>query len=386
MVRSIGIDPGTKSMDLFGFDDETGEIIVDEAIPRDYITKSPEIIIERLRELRSQPGGIHAIVGPSGYGVPLKRASEITDEEIALATFITKTDAERGLKIVGLRKLMQLMKRCEFAADIWFTPGVIHLSTVPDHRKTNRIDMGTADKVFSALLAIKDQSERLNVPYGRTDLILVEVGFAYTSALAVREGKIVDGMAGTAGFPSYLGMGFMDSELAYAIVNTLEDFSKISLFSGGAASLAEVDPSDISIEEFIERAKIDEKVKEGFDLLIESAVKDVASLLPSTKPKEILLSGRFTRIPTFLKTITSKLDEFLSTIGSDVRIVKLQSRGAVSKEAAEGAALLANGLAGGKYSSLVETVGLRESRGTIFDYIRLGKSVSEKLRSFKSIS
>jgi predicted butyrate kinase (DUF1464 family) len=385
MVKSIGIDPGTKSMDLFGFDDETGEIIADEAIPRDEITRNPEIVIKKLRELWSEHGGIHAIVGPSGYGVPLKRASETTDEEIALATFITEADVKRGLKIVGLRRLMQLMRECEFGANIWFTPGVVHLPTVPNHRKTNRIDIGTADKVYSALLAIKDQSERLGLPYGQTSLILVEIGFAYTSALAVRGGEIVDGMAGTAGFPSYLGMGFMDSELAYAIANAVEDFSKLFLFSGGAASLAGIDPFEVSIEEFIERAGSDERTREGFELLIESVVKDVASLLPSTKPREILLSGRFTRIPAFFKAAEARLNEFFSSTGLEVGVIKLQSRGAVSKEAAEGAALLANGLAGGKYSRLVDVMRLRESRGTIFDYIRLGKDVSEKLRYFKSI-
>ena len=29
MVKAVGIDSGTKSMDIFGFDDETGEVIID---------------------------------------------------------------------------------------------------------------------------------------------------------------------------------------------------------------------------------------------------------------------------------------------------------------------------------------------------------------------
>lgn len=386
MVRSIGIDPGTMTTDMFGFDDEKDEVVADETIPREEITKNPALVLERLRALWSKHGEIHAIVGPSGYGMPLKRAKDASEEEIALATFITKADVRRRLKIVGLRELMHLAKECEFNTRIWFTPGVVHLPTVPEHRKANRIDMGTGDKVYSALLAVKDQSERLGLPYEETSLILVEIGFAYTSALAVSQGKIIDGMAGTAGFPSYLGSGFMDSELAYAIANTVEDFSKLNLFSGGAASLAGINPYQRSIEEFLELAKSDERVKEGHELLIESVMKDVASLLPSVRPKEIVISGRFTRIPLFHEEVKSRLNKFFSSIGLGANVVKLRSRGKVSKEAAEGAAVLANGLAGGKYSNLIEVMKLRESCGTILDHIYMGDEVSKRLNSYRSLS
>ena len=74
MVKAVGIDSGTKTMDIFGFDDKDGSIIIDIAIPRDEITKSAKLVVEKLREAQARVGKIDAIVGPSGYGMQLKKA------------------------------------------------------------------------------------------------------------------------------------------------------------------------------------------------------------------------------------------------------------------------------------------------------------------------
>lgn len=384
MVKSVGIDPGTKSMDLYGFDDETGETIIDEAIPRDEVTKSPEMVVRVLRKLQDEVGRIDVIVGPCGYGMPLKRARDATDEDIALATFVTRRDVERRLKIIGLRELMVLLRSAE-DLNVWFTPGVIHLPTVPSYRKANRIDMGTADKVYTMALAIKDQAERLDISYDETSLIAVEVGFAYTSAMAVEGGRIVDGIAGTAGFPSYLGMGFMDSELAYALANTLGGFTKLLLFSGGIADVAGVDPAKTSPEEFVSLARRSNRVAKAYEMMIESIVKDVAALLPSVIPREVVLSGRFVRIPEFLDDVAGAVKEFASKLGFKLKVVKLRSRAEVAKEAAEGAALIANGIAGGKYKDLVEVMRLKESKGDIFSNIYLKGDVISRLNEFRRL-
>ena len=385
MVKAIGIDPGTMSMDLYGFDDESGEVLIDEAIPREEITANPKIVVDRLLEVQRRFGRIDAVVGPCGYGMPLKRACEASDADIALATFVTKEDVERRLRIVGLRGLMKILREAK-ELNVWFTPGVIHLTTVPAWRKANKIDMGTADKVYSVILAVKDQAERLGIRYDETSLILVEVGFAYTSAVAVDRGAIVDAMAGTAGFPSYMGMGFMDSELAYALANSLKGFSKMLLFSGGVAHVAGLDPFKTTPEEFVELAKVDEKVKRGYELMLESIVKDVASLLPSVKPREIVLSGRFTRISDFLKDVEDRLQRFFKELGLSVGVVKLKGRAKVAKEAAEGAALYANGIARGKYFELIKAMRLFESSGKLFDHVYLPREVVEKMEVFEKLS
>jgi predicted butyrate kinase (DUF1464 family) len=364
VVRAVGTDSGTKSYDILGFDDETGEVFVDESIPREEMVANPYIVVKRLREI-DKVHHVDAIVASSGYGIPLKLARDATDEEIALATFVTESDVRRRLRIIGLRKLLKLLKDDpELSHKTYFTPGVIHLPTVPLHRKVNRIDMGTSDKVYTAALAIARHAELHSIDYSKVDLVAVEIGFAYTSALAVKSGEIVDAVAGTAGFPGYLGLGFIDGELAYALANTIE-FSKELLFRGGAAYLSNTDPFKTPVEEFV-------KLKPpGYELLLESVVKDVLALLSSTKPSAIYLSGRFSRIPQVVEDLHKKLEEVLNALSSSYRpqLAVLESRGKVAKQAAEGAAIIANGLAGGKYKKLVETLRLRESRGTIFDYV-----------------
>jgi predicted butyrate kinase (DUF1464 family) len=383
LVKAIGIDSGTKTMDIFGFDDIDGSIIIDVAIPRDQITEGSKLVLEKLRDVQNRVGKIDAIVGPSGYGMQLKRAQQATDEEIAEATFVTEADIKRRLRIIGLR---ELMARLRDASDLttYFTQGVIHLKTVPRYRKVNKIDMGTSDKVLSVVLAVKDQAERLQIPYSQTSFILLEVGFGYTSAMGVQNGQIVDAMAGTAGFPSFLGMGFLDSEVAYAVANVTEDFSKQLLFAGGVASFAGIDPSK-PLEEFVKNARTDPQAKEGYKLMLESITKDVSSLLPSVKPKEIILSGRFTRIPEFLVAMKEELSRFFAGTGLKIDISVLEGKAAVTKQAAEGAAVFANGLAGGKYKQLVDTMRLKESEGTVFSNVYLGKDIAEGLKVFKKL-
>ncbi len=381
MVKAVGIDSGTKTMDIYGFDDQDGSVLVDFALSREEVTKNPSLVIDKLKEIQKNHGRIDAVAGPAGYGLPLQRAKDASLEDIALATFITPADVERKLKIVGLRQLMQLMKNTP-ELNIWFTPSVIQLPTVPEYRKANRVDMGTNDKVPSAILAVKDQAERLKISYNQTNLIVVEIGYAYTSAMAVKNGQIVDAMAGTAGFPSFLGMGFLDGELTYGLANTVKNFSKLTLFAGGAAAVAGFDTSK-PLEEFIEDAKTSGKIKAGLDLMLESVVKDVASLLPSVKPTEIVLSGRFSKIPQFYALAEKRLRGFFGEIGSKIDVVKLEGNAKIAKGAAEGAAILANGIAHGKYEPIVDVMRLRESKGGIFDHLYLDEKTKKALEVFK---
>ncbi|MEM1736581.1 MAG: DUF1464 family protein [Ignisphaera sp.] len=365
MVRVIGTDSGTKSYDIFGFDDESGEILVDESIPRDEMVRDPSIIIKRLKQI-DNVYRIDAIVASSGYGMPLKLARDATDEEIAMATFVTENDVKRGLRILGLRKLMKMLKEDkQLNEKTYFTPGVIHLPTVPRYRKINRIDMGTSDKIYSVALAIARHAEAKNISYSSVNLITVEVGFAYTSAIAVKCGEIVDALAGTSGFPSYLGGGFIDGEIFYAVANAVE-VSKEVLFRGGAAYLSNIDPFRTPIEMFIEMED------EGYRLMLESIAKDISVLMVSTEPDSIYFSGRFTRVKKFMEDLPRYLEENLfKKFRESPMIVKLESRGRIAKEAAEGAAIIASGIVGGRYKELVNVLRLRESSGTIFDYINI---------------
>src|SRR2546428_12173195 len=59
--------------------------------------------------------------------------------------------------------------------------------------------MGTADKVCAAALAIDEQSRRSGRSLRDVSLLLLELGGAFTAALAGGEGQIVDGFWGSAG-------------------------------------------------------------------------------------------------------------------------------------------------------------------------------------------
>lgn len=375
LVRVAGVDPGTGSMDILVLDDEEPRVLEEHVIPRDEVTEDPGLPLRILLDAHRRYG-LDAIVAPSGYGLPLKLARMASPEELGEATFIHHRDEVRRLRIIGLRRLMWLIKQSTLPA--WFTPGVIHLPTVPSWRKLNRIDMGTADKLFTVAAALRDEVEIHGTPLHETTFIVVEAGMAYNAFIAVEGGRVIDGLGGTAAFPGFLGMGFMDAELAYALSAVDPGFSKQRLFQGGAASIAGVRTPE-ELGEALREGK--EGAEDAARLLEESIAKGVAALLAVVrKPKRVYLSGRLFRTQVLGQRLKQAVESLLTDLGLDARVSWVTRLGRDTKEGATGAALIASGLAGGRYEWLVESLKLRESRGSIFDHIRLDGEVEAAIR------
>jgi len=333
MPRVLGVDPGTVSVDVCGLDD--GTLCLDRSIPTTEALADPDAFVALL----ASAGPLDLIAGPSGYGLPLIPAAAATEEDLRLA-FLAAPGEAGG--IGGLRHLAAALARS--GLPVVYTPGVIHLDTVPSHRKLNRVDMGTADKVAVAALGAADQSQRLGCPPDETSFVMLELGGAFSAAAAVRDGRIVDGLGGTSGPIGWRSPGALDGEVAYLA----GEVTKAMLFRGGARSVAEADPSRQTL---------------ALDAFVEGALKAVRSLLVSVPaPREILLSGRALAEPG----VRERLDAGLESIAP---VRRLQGFARVAKAAAQGAAILADGLAGGRWRDLVDTLRLRSARGTALEHL-----------------
>ncbi len=344
MARAIGIDPGTVSFDLCGVDGE--QVFLDESIPTADIAADPNILTGQLTSVAP----VDLIVGPSGYGLPWVPASALTRQEIGLMLLGRRRERGRTAIVGGMRQLLRALR--DSGLPILFAPAVIHLPTVPAHRKINRIDMGTTDKLCAAALGVYDQARRLGIPYGETSFIYVELGGAFTALVAVDGGQVVDGIGGSAGPLGYRAQGGMDGELAYL----LGAFHKETLCSGGVADIAgqpEAGPEQLATH-------LQGQI--AWEALFEGLVKAVAAEMTVVVPREILLSGRLCRVPELYREIGARLSGF-----APVRRVTGFAR--TAKEAAQGAALIAEGMAGGIHAGLVESMRLREAGGTVLDHL-----------------
>ena len=333
MPRVVGVDPGTISIDVCGLD--AGQPYLDLSVPTAEALADPGAFVSRLRG--SSPPDL--IAGPSGYGLPLVTAAAATDEDLRLAYLAPPGEAGG---IGGLRRLAQVLGGS--GLPVVYTPGVIHLDTVPAHRKLNRVDLGTADKVATAALGIATQMDRLRCPPGETSFILLELGGAFTAALAVHGGQIVDGLGGTSGPLGWRSAGAWDGEVAYLAGEVTKDH----LFRGGARFVAE---------------QSGEGPRTALAAVVESAAKAVRALSVATpEPREILLSGRALEEPGVEEGLGASL-------ASLAPVRRLQGFARVAKSAAQGAAVLADGLAGGRWTELVATMRLRAARGTALDHL-----------------
>lgn len=330
MAYVIGIDPGTVSIDVIGLRD--GTPVFEKSLPTREALSARDQFVSQLTE----HGRPELIAGPSGYGLPLLRAADVTEADLRLALLTAESDIGG---IGGLGALLRLLITSELP--VVFTPGVIHLPTVPSHRKLNRIDLGTADKVAAAALGIRDQSVRQGIPARDTSFILLELGGAFTAAVAVERGAIIDGIGGSAGPMGWKSLGGWDGEVAFLAGQVTKDL----LFRGGRSE-----------------PPADQAALEGW---LEQAHKAVAALAVSLpRPREILLSGRHAEEREVKEALLPRLSSI-----APARI--LQGFANPAKQGAQGAAILADGLAGGPFREIVESLRLREAKGTVVDWLRV---------------
>ncbi|HEX5386704.1 MAG TPA: DUF1464 family protein [Gemmatimonadales bacterium] len=333
MPRVIGIDPGTVSIDVCGLDD--GRLTLDRAWPTAEALADPDAFAAYLRTA----GEPDLIAGPSGYGLPLVRAADASDAEWRLA-FLAPPGEAGG--IGGLRRLVRRLT--ELRLPLVFLPGVVHLDTVPAHRKLNRVDLGTADKVCAAALGIADQMQRELAAPDAASFILLELGGAFTAAVAVERGQIVDGIGGTSGPLGWQAAGALDGEVAFLA----GEVSKAMLFRGGVRTMIEANPllRDTAVE-----------------ALLEGAAKAVARLnVSAPEAREVLLSGRVAEDPALRAALADRLVARLP-------VRRLAGFAARAKQGAQGAAILADGLGGGSHARLMERLGIREAHGTVLDHL-----------------
>ncbi len=343
-MRVIGIDPGTGSFDFFGMDGD--EVIIDASIAVPRVAEDPGVLLETIRGLLP----LDLIIGPSGYGLPLRRMCDMSAAEL---DFMVPDDPSVPL-YDGIRRVLRKMQSEKLP--VVFTPGAIQLPTIPSYRKSNKMDMGTADKVCCAALAIKDQADCLGMPLNRTSFILAEVGYAFSAALAVENGRIIDGLGGTSGGPGFVTLGCMDAELAVRLGN----FPGAALFSGGARD--ETGNADITPYELARKREI---YPGAWKMLVESVAKNVAAMTVALpEPREILISGRLTGIPELADDLAVRLARFGS-------VRKVGRKAGTAKEAAEGAFIIGEGLAGGKYRGIIECLELNKACGTMYDYLTI---------------
>jgi predicted butyrate kinase (DUF1464 family) len=351
LTRVAGVDPGTVSFDVCVLDD--GDVALERSFSTEDVGADPALLVDALVD----HGPFALVVGPAGYGLPLVPVGQVGERELALMVLVREDEPHGPVGIGGMRGIVRALMAA--GLPLVFGPGAIHLPTVPAYRKWNRIDLGTADKVASAVLCIADQAGRLGVGFAETSFVMLELGGAFSAALAVDGGRIVDGLGGSAGPIGARACGALDAEVAYLLGAAL---SKRTVFSGGALP-------DADLEAGLAALRDDPRHRDGWLALEEGAVKAALALTASAPaPREILVAGRLARAPGLIDALGARLAHV-----APVRV-------ATGLAAARGAAVLADGLAGGRYAGLVERLRLRDASGSALDHLRVDGADRIRLR------
>ncbi|MDP9401210.1 MAG: DUF1464 family protein, partial [Actinomycetota bacterium] len=290
-----GVDPGTVSFDLCALD--AGRVLLDLTFRSEDLGRDPGPLVRALVD----HGPFDLVLGPAGYGLPLVAAADVAERELALMLLVRADEPGAKVGIAGMSAIVGAL--LEAGLPLVFAPGAVHLPTIPAYRKWNHIDLGTADKVASAALCIADQAARLGIGFEQTSFVMLELGGAFSAAVAVDAGRIVDGVGGSLGPIGARAPGGLDGEVAYLIGAAL---SKGSLFSGGA-----LDPTgelDLSSPGVLEALRDEPLHRDAWLALEEGAAKAALALTASVPaPREILVAGRVARAPGVLDALGLRL-------------------------------------------------------------------------------
>ncbi|KXA93447.1 hypothetical protein AKJ38_00680 [candidate division MSBL1 archaeon SCGC-AAA259I14] len=375
-VKALGIDPGTKSFDVCGL--ENGSVFYEDVLDSAELAENPNLLVESIENVMP----LDLIAAPSGYGVELTYLEDLDletleDWYLTYILLLKKKDLEVALKeknpgimvYSAMTESALEMKRKKLP--VCYIPGVINMSTVPEFRKINNLDMGTVDKLCCAVLGVFDQSKKLDIPYSDVSFILVEMGAGYNACIGVENGKIVDGIGGTMN-----GIGFLTSgEVDLEMVQLARGWDKTDVFTGGVSTMI----NEESVEFFIEKK---DEYEIAWNRMMEDVEKTVSSLKVSVSdPKEVLISGRLTGFKEIRNELMDRLGKF-----TPVRKINPLSNADRVKEAAQGYAMVSEGIAGGKFSKLIDWMEIKNAKGTALDYVYHPKGKKEEIKLKKNIN
>src|SRR5262245_7830979 len=86
MVRVAGTDPGTSSLDVLVLED--GQVVDQVRFTPERLHANPAAVAQWLLDRRP----FDLVAGPSGYGLPLRRAAYCTPLDLALMALVRPED------------------------------------------------------------------------------------------------------------------------------------------------------------------------------------------------------------------------------------------------------------------------------------------------------
>jgi predicted butyrate kinase (DUF1464 family) len=265
------------------------------------------------------------VVLPSGLGIPVTRAGDLLDQDIAEMTGGLAPDQAERIGAV----LVEARRRLPRALCI---PAVKQLPTIPLHRKLGRPDLGGADAVCLAAWILSCR-RHAGAEQDGADFLLLHRNQTGRVILAVQNGRIVDGIG--AQIPGLQPPGTPGQGDA-----PRTPWERRTAFRAR-------DP--LTLRDAEQRLPGCRQCAHD-----EALCKEVLGLAALYGLQDVLLLGD--DLAALRRTLEARMRPALAPE-------------AVSHEAALGAALIAAGLTGGPTAGLVDRLGIREARERAPDWI-----------------